>query len=78
MTGKHARAQKLRLNSTDAERRMWLLLRDRRLDGFKFRRQTPIGPYVVDFLCPAKNIVIELDGGQHTIRVARDSCGLNG
>jgi len=65
MTGKHIRAAKLRHNQTDAERKMWMLLRDRRLEGFKFRRQTPIGRYIVDILCPQKGLIVELDGGQH-------------
>lgn len=44
---------------------MWTLLRDRRFVGRKFRRQVPIGPYIVDFLCPASRLIIELDGSQH-------------
>ena len=72
MTGKHARARGLRLNSTDAERRMWTLLRDRRLEVPKFRRQVSIGPYVVDFYCSLKNLIIELDGGQHSAQVVAD------
>ncbi len=61
-----ARAAKtLRINSTDAERRLWSRLRDRRLLGFKFVRQEPIGPYVADFACREADLVIELDGGQH-------------
>jgi very-short-patch-repair endonuclease len=44
---------------------MWSVLRDRRLLRYKFRRQHPIGPYVVDFACTRRQIVIELDGGQH-------------
>jgi very-short-patch-repair endonuclease len=50
---------------TDAERRLWYYLRDRRLGGWKFRRQYPVGPYIVDFICPEKNLIIEVDGGQH-------------
>jgi adenine-specific DNA-methyltransferase len=72
MTGKHARARDLRLNSTDAERRMWRLLRDRRLERLKFRRPVPIGPYIVDFYCSLKNLIIELDGGQHGMHAAED------
>ncbi len=48
---------------------MWLALRDRRLDGWKFRRQASIGPYVVDFLCVETRLVVELDGGQHTAEI---------
>ncbi len=50
---------------TDVERKLWYAVRDRRLAGFKFRRQATIGPYVVDFLCAEANLIIELDGGQH-------------
>ena len=59
------RARELRRGSTDAERLLWLKLRDRRLDGFKFRRQHPIGPYFADFACVEAMLVVELDGGQH-------------
>jgi very-short-patch-repair endonuclease len=57
---------RLRRDMTDAERKLWLAVRDRRLDGFKFRRQSTIGPYVVDFLCIEANLIVELDGGQHS------------
>ena len=56
---------------TEAERAMWRLLRDRRLAGSKFRRQVPIGPYVVDFLSFDHRLVVEVDGGQHAAS-ARD------
>ena len=65
MTGKHIRAAGLRQRQTDAERRMWMLLRDRRLAHLKFRRQLAIGDYIVDLICLAKGLIIELDGGQH-------------
>jgi very-short-patch-repair endonuclease len=58
------RARDLRKNSTDAERHLWYQLRANRL-GFKFKRQVPIGPYIVDFVCLEKRLIIELDGGQH-------------
>jgi very-short-patch-repair endonuclease len=58
-------ARALRNNSTEAERRLWVLLRDRQLAGFKFRRQHPIGPFVVDFACTKHRLVVEADGGQH-------------
>jgi very-short-patch-repair endonuclease len=64
-TGKVSRARRLRKNQTDAERILWLKLRDRRLNGLKFRRQVPIDKYVVDFLCTDAHVVIEVDGGQH-------------
>jgi len=59
------RARTLRANTTDAERKLWYALRDRRFAGYKFRRQVPIGPYVADFICYAERMVIEVDGGQH-------------
>ena len=58
-------ARRLRKNQTDAERRLWLVLRDRRLAGYKFRRQRPIGPYIVDFVSIRHRLVIEVDGSQH-------------
>jgi very-short-patch-repair endonuclease len=59
----HARA--LRARMTDAERKLWFALRDRRFANFKFRRQAPIGPYIADYVCYAARVVIEVDGGQH-------------
>ncbi|WP_423879015.1 endonuclease domain-containing protein [Bradyrhizobium sp.] len=50
---------------TDAERKLWLALKDRRFQSFKFRRQVPIGPYVADFLSFESRLVVEVDGGQH-------------
>jgi very-short-patch-repair endonuclease len=58
-------ARRLRRTMTDAERRLWYHLRDRRLVGRKFRRQVPIGPYVADFACLEAMLVVEVDGGQH-------------
>lgn len=55
----------MRKEPTEAERKLWHLLRDRRFSGFKFRRQLQIGPYIVDFVCPAKRLIVEADGGQH-------------
>jgi very-short-patch-repair endonuclease len=63
MANKNART--LRRHSTDAERRMWSALRDRRLLRYKFRRQHPIGNYIVDFACSEYQVVIEIDGSQH-------------
>jgi very-short-patch-repair endonuclease len=68
-----ARARELRRDSTDAEQRLWRNLRDRGLSGHKFARQEPIGPYVVDFVCRQRKLVIELDGGQHADQVDRDA-----
>ena len=59
-------ARKLRRNSTDAEQRLWYLLRGRRLEGAKFLRQFPIGSFVADFACRDAHLAIELDGGQHS------------
>ncbi|MDJ0610822.1 MAG: endonuclease domain-containing protein [Kiloniellales bacterium] len=67
------RARKLRRASTDAERRLWYALRNRQISGHKFRRQHPIGPYIVDFVCPAKKLVVELDGSQHLRSVDYDN-----
>ena len=58
-------ARKLRTEQTDAENLLWFLLRDRRLGGWKFRRQYPLDPYVLDFLCFQRKLAVELDGGQH-------------
>jgi very-short-patch-repair endonuclease len=58
-------AKRLRSTQTDAERRLWYHLRAHRFLDLKFRRQKPIGPYIVDFVCHEKSLVIELDGGQH-------------
>ncbi|MBI3512554.1 MAG: DUF559 domain-containing protein [Proteobacteria bacterium] len=60
-----ANAHKLRLNATDAERRLWSVLRNRQLSGYRFRRQHPIGPFVADFACTSHRVVIEADGGRH-------------
>jgi very-short-patch-repair endonuclease len=55
------------------EHRLWSILRNRQLDGRKFRRQVPIGPYYADFACHEARLVIELDGGQHADRIAADA-----
>jgi very-short-patch-repair endonuclease len=57
-------AKTLRRQSTNSEKRLWYYLRANRL-GFKFKRQVPIGTYIVDFVCVEKRLIIELDGGQH-------------
>jgi very-short-patch-repair endonuclease len=62
---KRERSRKLRRDSTTAERLAWRLLRDRRLLGLKFRRQHPIGRFIVDFYCAELHVAIELDGGYH-------------
>ena len=58
-------ARAFRREMTDAESKLWYHLRAHGLAGFKFRRQHPFGPYVLDFYCPIARLVIELDGGQH-------------
>lgn len=60
-----ARTRNLRRNATDAETKLWLALRDRRLEGYKFVRQAAIGRYIVDFVCRDERLVVEVDGGQH-------------
>lgn len=63
-------ARKLRRDMTDAERKLWSLLRNNRL-GAKFRRQVPYGRYILDFYCVKAHLVIELDGSQHYTPVGR-------
>jgi very-short-patch-repair endonuclease len=65
-------AKNLRKTSTIAERLLWRHLRAKQMDGHKFRRQEPIGNYVVDFVCFEKRIVIEVDGSQHQIEKDKD------
>ena len=60
-------AARLRRDSTDAEHRLWRNLRNRNLGGFKFRRQATIGPYIADFACVEAKLIVEADGGQHTV-----------
>ena len=69
-----SRARALRRDLTDCERTIWSAIRTHRLNGFAFRRQTPIGPYIADFVCHQAHLVIEIDGGQHygTQQVRRD------
>jgi very-short-patch-repair endonuclease len=59
------RARQLRRNENDAERRMWSLLRAKRMSGFKFRRQHALGTYIADFICLKARLVIEVDGDTH-------------
>ena len=68
-------ARDLRRNETEAERRLWVYLRGARLDGYKFRRQEPLGPFVADFVCLARMLVVELDGKPHETAegLARDA-----
>lgn len=66
------RSRRLRRDQTEAERKLWMLLRDRRLGGVKFRRQHPVGKFIVDFCCLGPKLVVELDGGQHATRLSAD------
>ena len=70
-------ARMLRRDLTDAERKLWYGLRDRRLKGRKFRRQYAIGRYVVDFVCLEEMLVVEVDGGQHADAAAEDAVRSN-
>jgi very-short-patch-repair endonuclease len=58
-------ARRLRSVPTEAEKRLWAHLRSKQLSGFRFRRQQPIGDFVVDFFCPEARVIVEVDGGQH-------------
>jgi very-short-patch-repair endonuclease len=62
---RRAAAKRLRANTTPHERMLWRALKELPVDGTHFRRQAPIGRYVVDFFCPAKRLIIELDAGHH-------------
>jgi len=66
------RARSLRLDQTNVERDLWNRLRSHRLGGWKWKRQVPRGPYIVDFLCAEAALVVELDGGQHAEAVSYD------
>jgi very-short-patch-repair endonuclease len=69
------RARSLRRNMSNAERKLWYALHLKQLDGARFRRQHPIGPYIVDFVCLEKRLIVEVDGPQHAgeEHVARDA-----
>jgi very-short-patch-repair endonuclease len=67
------RARDLRKHLTEVERIVWARLRSRRFAGYKFRRQMPVGRYIVDFVCLDRRLIIELDGGQHAEQVRYDT-----
>lgn len=67
------RAKQLRKTFTDAERSLWQKLRNRELAGWKFRRQHSIGPFIVDFVCIEKKLILEVDGGQHAENTDSDA-----
>ena len=60
------RARSLRRTQTEAEKRLWSYVRDKRLQGHKFNRQVPVGPYIADFLCFEAKLIIEIDGATHS------------
>jgi very-short-patch-repair endonuclease len=66
------RARRLRSNPTDAELRLWQRIRRKQLYGCRFRRQVPLGPYVADFVCIERSLIVEVDGGQHSWRETQD------
>ncbi len=65
------RSRELRLNATDAERKLWAQLSARKIAGVRFNRQFPIGPFICDFVSRTAKLVIEVDGGQHAVDVAK-------
>ena len=67
MSKNYILARKLRKNSTPQEQKLWNILRNHQFFGYEFRRQYPIGKYIVDFICRSKKIIIEIDGGQHNL-----------
>jgi very-short-patch-repair endonuclease len=67
------RARELRKNQTDAENLLWRHIRSRQLHGYKFRRQFPIGSYIVDFACLSLKLIIEIDGSQHMSNIDYDN-----
>src|SRR5438552_18718795 len=71
MSKHRGRAKELRHDQTEAETFVWSQLRGRRFSGFKFRRQVPLGNYIVDFVCLDRRVIVELDGGQHNETAAR-------
>jgi very-short-patch-repair endonuclease len=64
------RAKSLRRGLTDAERKLWSILRNRQIGGAKFRRQQPIGQFIADFVCQEHRLIVEADGGQHAENIA--------
>ena len=68
-----SKARQLRKNPTKAESTLWRHLRGRRLEGYKFRRQVPLGRYIVDFVSFERRLIIELDGGHHQVQAAYDN-----
>jgi very-short-patch-repair endonuclease len=67
------RARTMRKDAVPAERKLWFFLRNRRLSGYKFRRQEAIGPFIADFYCAEARLVVELDGDTHAEKAAYDA-----
>ena len=65
-------ARRLRLEQTSVERELWRWLRGRRFDGFRFKRQAPMGRYIVDFVCHEAKVIVELDGVEHGSPIQQD------
>ena len=70
-------ARALRRSQTPHDQKVWARLRDRRLNGLKFRRQHPLGPFIADFYCAEARLVVELDGGGHPMRAAYDQARIS-
>ncbi len=66
------RSRELRLNATDAERKLWAQLSARKIAGVRFNRQFPVGPFICDFVSRSAKLIIEVDGGQHAADVEKD------
>jgi len=66
-------ARDFRRDGTIAEKRLWEQLRNRKLDGFKFVRQAPVGPYIADFLCRERDLIVEVDGATHSTAAELES-----
>ena len=69
MEEKYIKARQLRNNTTPQEKKLWFYLRNNQINNYRFRRQYPIGKYIVDFVCRSKNLIIEIDGGQHNDKI---------
>ena len=67
-----SKARQLRKHSTGPERTLWKELRNRQFEGYKFRRQYPVGPYIADFVCREQRVIVELDGSHHQAQIEDD------
>ncbi len=77
MNTKTKLARNLRQNQTKAESKFWRYVSNRQLNGLKFKRQVPMGTYIVDFVCHDNKVIVELDGGQHAEQVEQDQLRTN-